>query len=462
MELGINFLDKKDSIKKASNNYNRKIKFRLLSFEKISLMWKKMKRDALERKLESQKEKFVSIGFDEREVNGPNRQKTEEKILKKTKAIAKLESKLTFLKIGKYNSEKFINSRAIKLKDTMMNNLIFNRDCQYSLKEEVANQIMEEDYIDDEALRKALEIEMEKIGNKVQEIMEETSNTETNISMQGVSSDSAASSIDSEFSQKVVIDINEIKNIIDQTKEEQKADKVNNFINDDGTYRLKKEDIDEEFRITRFDSKKPSFEEDSYKEENQPIVEPFSVETERKIPTVELPKKAIAEIVDKKHNFPSVSESAVVVQEEKDDVEGVLNRELPIVVPERKSPEQQIINDEYVEPTQEIITFPGTDVLDKNIDPLITKVNILQAEQVAIKKRAEEEETRAATINKQYQETIERFIEFADLLEADCNRNMQTVEIKKAEADEKVEKINAMLEMMSSMDSQISEVRKGK
>ena len=51
---------------------------------------------------------------------------------------------------------------------------------------------------------------------------------------------------------------------------------------------------------------------------------------------------------------------------------------------------------------------------------------------------------------------------YAELLEADCNKNLETVEMKRAESDEKEEKINAMLEMMSSMDVQIEEVRKGK
>ena len=90
------------------------------------------------------------------------------------------------------------------------------------------------------------------------------------------------------------------------------------------------------------------------------------------------------------------------------------------------------------------------------------KVNILQAEKETIRKKAEEEENRAVEVDKTYQETLAKLSKYAELLEADCNKNLETVEMKRAESDEKEEKINAMLEMMSSMDVQIEEVRKGK
>ena len=288
---------------------SRKIKFKGISFKNILLRWNSFRLNQLKKKIASKKEKLVEMEFHGDDlVPGKKRERIEKKVLKKTQAIARLESKLNFLETGKYYSEEFEGSRAIKLKELMMKNLEYNRASLYSVTEQAAEEIITGKTVDS-----VIDEEAAKIGARVREILAEkeaarkkaaetaeelTENTTSQVIDSAVdkinvtpvvSNDEVAAAIDTEM-QKIKVSGNESS-----------PAKVNKFINEDGTYRLRREDIDEDFRITRFDrSKLPVSETTPIEKAEEPEIPPFSTTAaKRKAPDVEPPRKALTEIVER-------------------------------------------------------------------------------------------------------------------------------------------------------------------
>ena len=148
---------------------SRKIKFKGISFKNILSRWNSFRANQLKKKIAAKKEKLVEMEFEGSDiVPGKKRDKVEKKVLRKTQAIAKLESKLSFLETGKYHSKEFVGSRAIKLKDLMMKNLEYNRASLYSVTEQAAEEIITGKTVDS-----VIDEEAAKIGARVREILAE-------------------------------------------------------------------------------------------------------------------------------------------------------------------------------------------------------------------------------------------------------------------------------------------------
>ena len=460
---------------------SRKIKFKGISFKNILSRWNEFRLERLKKKLAAKKENLVEMEFPgDKLVPGVQRERIEKKLVRKTRAIVKLESKINFLEHGDYYTEEFVNSRAIKLKELMMKNLVYNRDSLYSVTEKAAEQIMSDSSVDN-----IVEDERTKIAARVREIMAEKeaqrndasvhtpvepveavpvssapiaasaenddiSSTHTNEvineNMEGidvipvVSNDEVAAAIDSEM-QKIKVSGNEST-----------PAKVNKFINEDGTYRLRREDIDEDFRITRFDrSKLPVAETTPVEKAEEPEIPPFSTTAaKRKSPDVDAPRKALTEIVERKfHKFPEIIMPTIKESFGAEDKTETVERDNPVVVPERTPVRVKV---RKVEPKSETVVEENQDGAD--LSALMAKGNLLIAQQRTIDNMNAEAAKKANSVDSAHREMIRRFKEYVDSLEADCNESYQSmIEVERSAATKEAQ-ISAMIEFMASNGAQ--------
>ena len=304
-----------------------------------------------------------------------------------------MESKIQFLETGNYSTEEFVNSRAIKLKKTMMSNLVYNRDSLYGLTDEAANEIVNgpiapepEKPVVTSTPEEDIKAQQEKLAQEVQKIMaeqeavqespvaetpvaetpavenerpveSETTSVPVEIPMPVVEETPVAENVVDE-PPKVEIPVEsvnktevydaineamsainvdepvqreEIYNAIDEEMEKIKVSsnestpaKVNKFINEDGTYRLRREDIPEEFRITRID--RDEMPQTAELPEEEVYIPPFGENIVRETPDIEIPRKAITPIPETKKyiiepiEFPKVNIN-LEVQEDQPAVE---------------------------------------------------------------------------------------------------------------------------------------------
>ena len=144
----INLVDNDDKVVKTSDNIKRRLKLRKSSHSIISDTWKKIRLNRLNKSLENKKENLVNIEFSSSEMKASKGEESiaEKEILKKTTAIARLEGKINFLKTGKNPKKKVIESRAIKLRQKMMENIKKNIGDIYSIidPENKMNEIFNE------------------------------------------------------------------------------------------------------------------------------------------------------------------------------------------------------------------------------------------------------------------------------------------------------------------------------
>ncbi len=491
----------------GSSKSNRKLRSRKLSFESIKSRWNNYKLNKLNEQLAAQKENLVEMEFSNEQLkSGEKRQRTEAKILRKTKAIARLESKVNFLETGTYYGEDYIDSRAIKLKTLMMKNLVYNRDNLYGLTEEVAQQIIsgeqpgfkEEIPVGEKTpVNKVIDEESEKIGAKVREILAEKERekaaqvstqeqqqpavetvTPENVSDQIpngennnsntqsiVGKDEVTHTIAEEMrkidveptinSDKVAEAIEREMNKIRVSRNESSNAKVNKFINEDGTYRMKREDIDEDFRITRFDRNKLSSENKNPTDDQSELdIQPFGETTARKTPDVESPRKAITALTEiPKVQFPAITPPTI--KEAKKDEE---KREVPIVVPDRVE-KQELKQQAPSEVATEAVSNPN---ISGDLGALMARVMVLKAERETITSLQEDAERKVMDTEESYNDTKRRLAEYADQLEKACNVSYQakTDAEKRAAATEA--QINAMLAMMENGETESIKPEQGK
>lgn len=444
---------------------SRKIKFKGISFKNILSRWNSFRLSQLKKKIASKKEKLVEMEFDGKDlVPGKSREHVEKKVLRKTQAIARLESKLNFLETGKYYSEEFEGSRAIKLKDLMMKNLEYNRDSLYSVTEEAAEEIMT-----GKTVTNVIDEETEKIGARVREILAEKEAARKKAAEQaakstdGITKDATDQVIDNAIENVDVIPVvsnDEVAAAIDTEMQKIKVSgnesspaKVNKFINEDGTYRLRREDIDEDFRITRFDrSKLPVSEITPVEKAEEPEIPPFSTTAaKRKSPDVEPPRKALTEIVERTMiTFPPLPIPTIREEFDKpvDKVETPEpTRVSPVVVPDRSPIRVKVVKKPV---SVEVRVSEGNNEYG-DFGTLLARVNLLTAEKQTIENMTQEAKQKADSVDCAHRETMRRLSEYADSLEADCNASYQLMSEVEREAAQKEAQISAMVEIMASM-----------
>lgn len=437
---------------------SRKIKFKGISFKNILSRWNNFRINILKNRLAAKKENLVEMEFSGDQLTpGKKRDRLENKISRKTQAIARLESKINFLVNGEYYSEEFEDSRAIKLKSLMMKNLVYNRDSLYCVNEKAAEEIMSEN-----SYSAVIDDTSEKIGARVREILaEKEAARKAAIEKTAPStSETVGAAIDEEVDKINIIPVvsnDEVAAAIDTEMNKIKVEEpktsvssVNKFINEDGTYRLKREDIDEDFRITRFDRSKLQTNETIPNEViEEPNIPPFNTTAEmRKKPDVEAPRKAITAIIEPpKREFPKIILPTIKENVEEKQTGEEVDRVVPVVVPER--------NNEVVRPvvknTEESVEVHADEREYGDLGALMARVSILRAEKRTIDGKTAEAERKASSVNEAYREMMRRLSEYADSLEADCNASYREMSEVEKDSATKEAQINAMIQMMENV-----------
>lgn len=437
---------------------SRKIKFKGISFKNILSRWNNFRINILKNRLAAKKENLVEMEFSGDQLTpGKKRDRLENKISRKTQAIARLESKINFLVNGEYYSEEFEDSRAIKLKSLMMKNLVYNRDSLYCVNEKAAEEIMSEN-----SYSAVIDDTSEKIGARVREILaeKEAARKAAIEKIAPSTSETVGAAIDEEVDKINIIPVvsnDEVAAAIDTEMNKIKVEEpktsvssVNKFINEDGTYRLKREDIDEDFRITRFDRSKLQTNETIPNEViEEPNIPPFNTTAEmRKKPDVEAPRKAITAIIEPpKREFPKIILPTIKENVEEKQTGEEVDRVVPVVVPER--------NNEVVRPvvknTEESAEVHADEREYGDLGALMARVSILRAEKRTIDGKTAEAERKASSVNEAYREMMRRLSEYADSLEADCNASYREMSEVEKDSATKEAQINAMIQMMENV-----------
>lgn len=511
-------------VKKVKSKSPKKIKFKPASFERISSKWRKFWTKILDKKLDKAKEKLVSTeipayGF-ESGLGGASR--GDKKILRRAKSVAKLESKINFLRTGERMSRAAVASRAIKLKSNMKNNMEFNCDYVYSVLPENAAKIFEQEPVNNEnpiSNNKTNEDEIQnKVAASVQKIMAEKQQAKGNGTVQTdpvqPNREEIKNTVDEIFAEQEkaknnnintpvagTVDKNEIMNEINNAENKvkvstnkSKAAKINPFIQEDGTYHIKGTDIDDELRYTHVDLKNYNY---TPKFNNQQVgvgeispIESFKASFE----DLTMPKKAEINTVETGLNDDIFGQNM-----EKDELPEKLEsdrREIPIVAPERnkqsvdkfkivdKTDTKQVQNEKSVEKTtstEENKKQNGnlhfdysnasvqdlTNAVDKvtnmdEISALLNRVKTLQKEKERTQAEAEEAEKGAEASKTNYEETVNKFRAYGNSLEAACNENLQKAQKSRDIQRVNEQKIQMMAEAMGSVVGEMATVSSGK
>lgn len=500
-------------VQKVKSKAIKKIKFKPLSFARISSRWKNFLLRRLDKKLDKAKEKLTSI-----EIPADyDKNKMDKKILKKSNSVARLEASINFLRTGKTTPKEDVKSRAIKLKDNMINNLQYNCDYAYSVLPENAANIFEEPNkttVNNENPTSNNKINeddvQQKVADSVQKIMQEQQESKQTPSVQP-NRQEIKDAVDKIFEEQAknnnnnnttnntgTIDKNDIMNEINGVKistNKSKPARISPFIKEDGTYHIKGTDIDDELRYTHVDLKNynytPKFNTQQVGVGAISPIDPFKANFE----DLPVPKKAEIDA-----NNVGLNDDIFGQTEKKDSlpVELVSNkREIPIVVPERNSDKandkfkfvdtaeikDNEINQPAVEKTNTIdntgndnlhFDYSNASVQDltravdkvKNMDEisaLFQRVQMLKKEQEATEAAVEAATKSAEDSENAYRQTVDQFRAYGDSLEAACNENQKIAEEKRNIAKANEDKINMMMEVMGSMMQQSAQPsRKGK
>lgn len=492
-----------DSIVKKSSNKIRKIKFKSISFKNIANLWKKYRISQLEKRLENKKDKLVSMEFDSQDFTnrsiGSSMSVAEAKVIKKTKAIAKLEAKIEFLKTGNHVSETFVSSRAIKLKDNMIKNLTYNTKSVYAISQDKIRNVfetgettpkaeMERNEVSDTQRKIAENVERiiaeKKVEDKVQ-VVEETSNeipTEVpvvivpsreeirktvdemfasqekehivknsttepqstllpvedelekilNLQVEEVSEPviehseikESIEEILSKIDVRPVISENEVKETIEDELEtvkisqnESTAAKVDKYVNEDGTYRMTRENIDDEFRITSIRRSK----------EDAPTMIGILRENLIKAQLIDVDEEH-----SKKEPDTSSAPNNPPAQEE-------VVRDLPIIVPERNSANKAVR--QLSEAVDEVKTMDDI----KQIMARVDELRKLQ-EQTNFKAQAIAEDS--AELKAEKSQAVQELLEYQASLQEDYDSSRKKVEEQQAANEELAKEIQSIREVI--------------
>lgn len=512
---------------------SRKIKFKGISFTNISKRWNNFRLNRLKSKLIAEKEKLVNMEFTNDQLT-KGRETTEQKIMKKTTAIAKLESKIQFLETGNYSTEEFVNSRAIKLKKTMMSNLVYNRDSLYGLTDEAANEIVNglstsesEKTVVTSTPEADIKEQQEKLAQEVQKIMAEQEavqeiQVEEKAEEVAAVEETATETIPEEVSMPVVDEVpvvengveetpkveipvesvnktevydaineamstisveepiqrEEINNAIDEEMDKIKVSsnesapaKVNKFINEDGTYRLRREDIPEEFRITRID--RDEMPQTAELPEEEVYIPPFGENIVRETPDIEIPRKAITPIPEtKKYIIEPIQFPKVNINFEAQDEQPVA--EEPVEIESSESYEEtdytETTYEQPVEETTEVYEEPveeqsevyeyeqaveeETDnreiAFDNDVEAMMSRANMLRQDLANISDQIAAAEQDSESISAEYADAYGKFSEYI----AELQSQRDSLEKKKADIvsvnNDRRAQVDAIMAMMEN------------
>ena len=428
---------------------------------------------------------FGMGSFDRR--TGDEASRAETKILKKATAVARLEAKINFLQFGTEVTDDFVSSRAIKIKNNMMKNMRYNADAAYSIPDDKKESIFAveepttEDVIAaakkgvDDALNRIMKKKpvapapvttsqeeettpvikaptKEEIRKTVDEMFaEEQKRREkaTEVTTEAVVAEEVepefnevdttpvierkevAETINSELDQIDVVPAVKKDDVADTIQEElskivvtkNQSNKVNPYINEDGTYRMRREDIDEDFRVTRVTM--------SDREKR--------IEDMRKV-NLTVQSAFLRSMQMIKDNLDQQAELERRAIEEAPEVEPALpaEREMPEVAPVRT-------------PVQEVKAL--TAAVDKattkdDLASIMESVARLQREQEAAKSREAEIAANEEALKAEKSKAVEELLAYQASLQADVQTRTQGLSEREAHNNAMAQEIDSIRQVM--------------
>ena len=428
---------------------------------------------------------FGMGSFDRR--TGDEASRAETKILKKATAVARLEAKINFLQFGTEVTDDFVSSRAIKIKNKMMKNMRYNADAAYSIPDDKKESIFAveepttEDVIAaakkgvDDALNRIMKKKpvapapvttsqeeettpvikaptKEEIRKTVDEMFaEEQKRREqaTEVTTEAVVAEEVepefnevdttpvierkevAETINSELDQIDVVPAVKKDDVADTIQEElskivvtkNQSNKVNPYINEDGTYRMRREDIDEDFRVTRVTM--------SDREKR--------IEDMRKV-NLTVQSAFLRSMQMIKDNLDQQAELERRAIEEAPEVEPALpaEREMPEVAPVRT-------------PVQEVKAL--TAAVDKattkdDLASIMESVARLQREQEAAKSREAEIAANEEALKAEKSKAVEELLAYQASLQADVQTRTQGLSEREAHNNAMAQEIDSIRQVM--------------
>ena len=427
---------------------------------------------------------FGMGSFDRR--TGAEASRAETKILKKATAVARLEAKINFLQFGTEVTDDFVSSRAIKIKDNMMKNMRYNADAAYSIPDDKKESIfaVEEPTTEDviAAAKKGVDDALNRIMKKkpVAPAPETTSQEETTPVIKAPTKEEIRKTVDEMFAEEqkrrekatevtteavvaeeVEPEFNEVDttpvierkevaetinseldqiDVVPAVKKDDVADtiqeelskivvtknqsnKVNPYINEDGTYRMRREDIDEDFRVTRVTM--------SDREKR--------IEDMRKV-NLTVQSAFLRSMQMIKDNLDQQAELERRAIEEAPEVEPALpaEREMPEVAPVRT-------------PVQEVKAL--TAAVDKattkdDLASIMESVARLQREQEAAKSREAEIAANEEALKAEKSKAVEELLAYQASLQADVQTRTQGLSEREAHNNAMAQEIDSIRQVM--------------
>lgn len=427
---------------------------------------------------------FGMGSFDRR--TGEETSRAESRILRKTTAIAKLEAKINFLQFGTEVTDDFVSSRAIKIKDNMMKNMRYNADAAYSIPDDKKESIFAveepttEDVIAaakkgvDEALNRIMKKKpvtptqettsqeeettpvikaptKEEIRKTVDEMFAEEqkrreqateATTEAVVTEEVepeynevdvtpiVGQEEVKETINSELDQIDVVPAVKRDDVADTIQEElskinvtkNQSNKVNPYINEDGTYRMKREDIDEDFRVTRVAMSDKEKRIEDLKKVNLTVQSAF-------IRSMQI----IKENLDKQAEEEKKTAETKEVQPATPAV-----REMPEVAPVR-TPAQEV----------KALTAAVDQATTKDdLASIMESVARLQREQAEAKSREAEIAANEEALKAEKSKAVEELLAYQASLQADVQTRTQGLSEREAHNNAMAEEINSIRQVM--------------
>lgn len=427
---------------------------------------------------------FGMGSFDRR--TGEETSRAESRILRKTTAIAKLEAKINFLQFGTEVTDDFISSRAIKIKDNMMKNMRYNADAAYSIPDDKKESIfaVEEPTTEDviAAAKKGVDDALSRIMKKkpVAPAPETTSQEEettpvikaptkeeirktvdemfaeeqkrreqaTEATTEAVVTEEVepeykevdvtptvgkkevAETINSELDQIDVVPAVKKDDVADTIQEElskinvtkNQSNKVNPYINEDGTYRMRREDIDEDFRVTRVAMSDKEKRIEDIRKANLTVQSAF-------IRSMQI----IKENLDKQAEEEKKAAETKEVQPATPAV-----REMPEVAPVR-TPAQEV----------KALTAAVDQATTKDdLASIMASVARLQREQAEAKSREAEVAANEEALKAEKSKAVEELLAYQASLQADVQTRTQGLSEREAHNNAMAEEINSIRQVM--------------
>ncbi len=451
----------------------KSIKLRKVSFAMVGKKFDEIRLAQAQNNLNKAKNNLVETQLTRSEMrNGDG----DTILARRSKAVAKLEEKVTFLNTLEEPEENFVKARAIKLASNMKDNLDLNMYGLFSIlnnkKEEIFN---DQPQIDD------VEEEQEKLNKKIENIQQATDDNKVeNDNFENVTVEDAKQLIDNSFSQ-------EKENNDSSLSENIVADIINNEFKESDNHTstispiesIMPKEVGKILPVTGMNVdvfNRNEEKEENIKDENRivPIVVPEKTDYLQK--TKDDLKKLDNLYDDLDNTDENDKEKQTELHNEIYEVESEIMENKDKLTEEEKINLENSYNyeEEYEnEDSKEEMSFDYSDATvddmkkavdqvksTKDLNAMLDKINMLKKEEEKTKERVDRAIAEEREKDRIYNETMNKMIEFSNALEDKCNKNLdeenQSINRRKQTEDA----INSMLEAMKSENKNNSQKKK--